>query len=255
MLHKLHTLRSRILPVRKVNYSWRIIDYLHHLQGIETIHFLHVSKTGGTVLKSSLRPYLFLEKRYIRLHPHSTTLADIPEGEKVIFFLRDPIKRFVSGFYSRLREGEPAHHSKWNQAERKAFMEFSTPNLLAEALSSDCSETHNMAIFAMQNIGHINTLYSFWLLSEAYLARRKEDVFFFGFQETLVQDFHMLKLLLSLPSECELDTRPTVSHQAPDNEDKHLSELAIHNLRHWYREDYSLLKFLQRVRNEILFVG
>ena len=53
-----------------------------------------------------------------------------------MFFVRDPISRFVSGFNSRLRKGLPKMYFPWAPGEKLAFSRFATPNQLALALSS-----------------------------------------------------------------------------------------------------------------------
>src|SRR6056297_1213665 len=95
------------------------------------VHFLHIRKAGGTAIKEALKDIAV--KQNVILHPHKTRLKDIPEGEKVFFFLRNPVSRFVSGFNSRLREGKPRYNSPWNEGEKVAFSRFPTANDLAEA--------------------------------------------------------------------------------------------------------------------------
>jgi hypothetical protein len=59
-----------------------------------TEHFLHVGKTGGTAVKHALQP---IAARFgIVLHPHPTTLPEVPAGEFFFFFLRDPAARFAT---------------------------------------------------------------------------------------------------------------------------------------------------------------
>ena len=57
-----------------------------------------------------------------------------------IFPLRDPVTRFVSGFYSRLRRGRTAVLHPAHEAERKAFEWFPTPQELADALAERRAE-------------------------------------------------------------------------------------------------------------------
>ncbi len=73
-------------------------------KNIQKIHFIHIGKTGGTAVKYALQDYnaTVLGCRYeIILHNHNFKLKDIPIGEKFFFFVREPIDRFISGFYSR----------------------------------------------------------------------------------------------------------------------------------------------------------
>jgi len=57
------------------------------------IHFLHVNKTGGGMLKSAL-----INTPVLIHHGHLLTLKDISKVDKVFFFLRNPIDRYISGF-------------------------------------------------------------------------------------------------------------------------------------------------------------
>ena len=81
----------------------------HRLRGRRVLHFLHIGKTGGTAAKSALRGHENSGDYEIILHEHDFQLKDVPLGEKVVFFVRDPISRFVSGFYGRQRQDLPRH--------------------------------------------------------------------------------------------------------------------------------------------------
>ncbi|HDQ41914.1 MAG TPA: hypothetical protein ENN39_12930 [Desulfonatronum sp.] len=155
------------------------------------VHFLHIRKTGGTAIKEALQPLTEGEEYSLRLQPHKTRLCDIPIGEKVFFFLRDPVSRFVSGFNSRLRQGKPRYNSPWNEAEQHAFSLFPTANSLAESLSSERDgEERERASWAMKNIRHVNSTYDFWLKSIEYV-KRNDDIIFIGFQESFDEDFDL----------------------------------------------------------------
>ena len=91
------------------------------------VHFLHISKTGGTAVKHALHDSLALTRCALLLHGHRVKLMDVPDGEKAAFFLRDPVSRFCSGFYSRKRQGRPRFDFPWSPAEELAFGRFSTP--------------------------------------------------------------------------------------------------------------------------------
>jgi len=97
-------------------------------------HLLHIGKTGGNALKHALRPYKTSGSLDIVFHPHSVRLSDVPVGESVLFMLRDPVDRFISGFNSRRRRGRPLNNFEWTQDEAAAFTAFPTANDLAEAL-------------------------------------------------------------------------------------------------------------------------
>src|SRR5689334_19331398 len=176
-------------------------------------HFIHVGKTGGSAVKYALAPVA--GRFQIVLHPHETTLPDIPVGERVFFFLRDPLTRFVSGFNSRKRCGRPRIFSPWNRAERRAFNRFSTALELARALSSHDSDVVSAAHAAMQGVRHVNSRFLDWFVSPDYLVSRLPDIILIGFQETLQDDFKRLRAILRLPTDVSLPLDPVRAHKTP----------------------------------------
>src|SRR5689334_1107802 len=84
------------------------------------VHLLHVGKTGGTAVKHALAGVVTEQFRIVA-HSHDITIRDVPIGEHVVFFVRDPISRFVSGFYSRQRQGRPRYDVPWSPNESIAF--------------------------------------------------------------------------------------------------------------------------------------
>ena len=211
-------------------------------------HFLHVSKTGGTAIKFALRPYLDTGRYSIKLHPHKVTLADIPIGEKVFFCLRGPETRFVSGFYSRQRQGRPRIHVPWTVGEEKAFFRFATANELAKALSSEEPERRAHAAEAMQAIAHARRSFELWFGSEAEFRKRAGDILFIGFQEQLNEDFEILKRLLSLPAQAALPKDDVAAHRNPATADTRLDQEALHNLSVWYAKDRHFVELCREFR-------
>ena len=220
------------------------------LMGKEPVHFLHISKTGGTALQVALHKHTVTKKYALEFHPHRVRLRDIPAGEKVIFFLRDPVTRFVSGFYTRLRCGQPRNYTPWSPKEEEAFKKFDTPNKLALALGSDDLEVQQSAVKAMQSIGHVNKTFLDWFESEAYFTSRLEDVFFIGFQETFNVDFGRLKAKLGTPEKVHLPTDDVQAHKAPRGLDTSLDEKAVENIKAWYTQDYAFIDLCRRIRSE-----
>ena len=221
------------------------------------LHFLHIGKTGGTALKHTIGsvqaatsanmarcPYV------VHLHPHSVRLRDVPEGKKFFFIVRDPVDRFVSGFYSRLREGRPRYFARWSEQERDAFERFGTPDTLASALSATNDRERESAQFAMQNIAHVRDSYWKWFESEDYFLSRLEDLFFIGFQVRLSRDFEILKSKLRLPKDLTLPTDEVQSHANPRHLDRTLRKAAAANLRTYYEKDYQFLKLCDRIIRE-----
>jgi hypothetical protein len=207
----------------------------------EPLHVLHVGKTGGTALNHVLVEYADVCRYRPVFGGHVLTLEGIPAGERFMFFIRDPLERFVSAFNSRLREGRPRYHYPWRDEERVAFALFKTPDQLATALSSGDLEERAQAEQAMHGIGHLNTRYSFWFGDEAAFRERLPDVFFIGFQERLDEDFELLKKKLGLPPDADLP-RGEAAHQTPPGFETRLSETARANLTRWYADDVAFVE-------------
>lgn len=202
------------------------------------IHVLHVRKTGGTAVKFALRGHLKCKRHRLVLHEHDFRLTDVPVGEGVVVFLRDPISRFISGFNSRLRQGRPRYHRPWTDGERAAFAVFADPCVLAEALSAASDVERNRAEEAMRSIRHVSDHYAYWFESEDYVRHRAADLFHIGFQETLEDDFAELRHKLALPPTITLPNDDVDAHRSPVPAPR-LSQRAIRNLRSWYALDYA----------------
>lgn len=225
-------------------HSPRIWDFLpfYNKRPKTVIHFLHISKTGGTAIKHALKRAR--SSRYeIVLHDHQFKIDDVPEGELTVFFLREPISRFVSGFNSRLRQGKPRYHAKWTPDEALAFERFSTPNALAEALYSTVQAERQTAEQAMNAISHIRNKLSHWIGKD--LDPHDPRIFFIGFQESLDQDFASLSLRLELRSKSSLPHNEVDAHRNPADMSQSLSAKAMEALRNWYADDIKLYSTLR----------
>ena len=222
----------------------------HRSRGRQSVHFLHIGKTGGSAVKFALRDDLLTPRYAIRLHRHGRKLNDVPTGQKVIFFLREPISRYVSGFYSRRREGRPKTFVPWSEAEKAAFEHFDSANALAEAISSSDEGERRRAHEAMSSIQHVRSSYRDWFISEEYFLRRSDDILFVGFQESLSDDFARLKSTLALPETVRLPTDDVHAHRNPSGIDTSLSATARQNLGAWYRADVEFLSLCRKMFGE-----
>lgn len=219
----------------------------HRWQGKPRVHFLHLGKTGGSAVKYAIENCPNPHVRYVLyLHPHETTLRNVPEQEKFFFFLRDPVSRFISGFYSRQRQGRPRYFMAWTPDEKLAFERFSSPNDLASALSSDDPQQKAHAEAAMRSILHVKDPYWSWFESEDYFASRLSDLFFVGFQEQLSSDFEILKSKLEL-ADIALPQDEVHAHRNPADLDKSLDERAVTNLRGWYAADFRFVEHCHKL--------
>lgn len=221
--------------------------YAARICGRSIINFLHVGKTGGTCVKAALKSgHAHTPDRIrFRLLPHRTRLSDIPRGEKVFFFLREPASRFVSGFNSRQRQGRPRYDFPWSPAERIAFSRFQSAEDLAASLSSADRQVRDAAEDAMRAIQHVRESFYYWFISDDYLASRLDDIILIGFQETLEADFDRLKRLVGLPEDLALPGDEVAAHCSPTTQEAPLSAEAKANLSRWYAMDrrfYALCK-------------
>lgn len=223
--------------------------WLQKIKRKKQVHFIHIGKTGGTAIKEAIKQYLVEAdcKYAISLHSHHFKLSDLPNGESAFFFLRNPISRFISGFYSRQRQGQPRYFFPWSPEEKTAFKHFSTPNQLAMALSSSNTEEKEKAIAAMKSIKHVNNSYWKWFDNEEYFKSRLSDIFFIGFQENLIEDFEILKSKLSLPKDTKLPSGEASAHRNPASLDRTLTDEAIENLKQWYKDDFRFILLCQEV--------
>lgn len=176
------------------------------------LHFLHIGKTGGTAIREALHS-AEPERHALVFHTHSTTLRHIPPGEQIVFFIREPLSRFVSGFASRQRKGQPRYFVEWGDAERAAFELFSSPGELARGLRDPSAERRREADLALRTINHVRFGYEDWLGPRADFNERLPDVFFIGRQEHLAADSRLLFSRLGV--EAALPTNPASAHRAP----------------------------------------
>jgi len=200
-------------------------------------HFLHPGKTAGTAMKQALRAAARPSRYRLRLHTHGVRMSDLPRGDKFFFVVRDPVDRFVSGFYSRQRQGRPRYERPWSEDEARAFGHFSTPQQLADALAGEAS-ARAQAIDALGSIEHVRTSYWYWFADPVTFRNRWNDVLFVGFQESLDDDLAVLADRLGIES-LTLPSGDVAAHRSGAQEP--LSDTARAALADWYRADYEFV--------------
>lgn len=228
-----------------------------------TVHFLHIGKTGGTAISTALGdaglayweatdPSGYPVSPYgrIELHRHAFKMRDLPPGDHAVFFVRDPISRMVSGFYSRLHKGMPRYRSEWTERERAAFEAFPTPQRLATALARGDAGERAQARAAMRSIQHLRRMQRF-TGQPAELTARFQQIAYIGRQETLDADWEQIKLLLRLPGDVALPTDPVRAHRRTTSDDTSLDDVAVAALRRWYAADYELVAFCDGIRTAL----
>ena len=219
------------------------------------VHFIHVSKTGGTALRHAIRAARMraggnLQSPWGEVwgHDHRFRFSDVEADHKAVIPLRDPVARFLSGFYSRLRKGAPRHLVEWTDDERTAFESFPTPQALAGALAQPSGPLREQAEFAMRSIGHVKYPMTHWTGTPEYVAANIDRVLYVARQETLDEDWEMLKELLNIARDQQLPTDDVTAHRTHYAGSRDLSADGIRALRAWYADDYELLEIGDTVR-------
>lgn len=217
---------------------------------------LHNRKTGGTALKEVID----LQKQRtpqinVTCFGHAMTLPQLVKDHpnaKAIFFIRHPVSRFVSGFYSGLRQGQPRYHFPWSSAEAKAFARFTTANQLAEALSDSSLFERRAATAAMKSIRHVRHTYLDFLGSPAFIEDYVERIAFIGHQAEFDADLIKLRLILNIDDDIEAPSDDIRAHRNPSDINTHLSKRAITNLENWYHKDIEIYHYCLEIRKRIL---
>ncbi|MFT7580218.1 MAG: hypothetical protein ACI9MR_001887 [Myxococcota bacterium] len=221
----------------------------HRLRGRRVVHFLHVGNTGGTAIKAALTGQVS-RTTHLRFHGHGFLLRHVPRGDGLVFFVRDPVSRFTSGFNSRRRKGQPRHFFEWSEGEAEAFSRFETANDLALALSAN-HEFHTEARRAMRSVRHVRDSYWTWFESEAYFRSRWTDVLCIGSQETFRGSFVALCERLGLSPDLPLPEDEVGANRSPVGQDRHLDPEAVANLRSWFEADYRFVTLCQAYRDQV----
>ena len=165
-------------------------------------------------------------------------------SRKVVFGVREPIARFVSGFNSRLRQGQPTHYTPWSPSEAIAFHYFKTPNELAEGLTDGNPLTKSIAEMSMWAIKHVNKPYYIALCPLKKMKDNIDKIEFVYVVERMQEDFKRLLPVLGINEEMELPSDDVACHRSPEGMNKNLSPQAIENLKSWYVVDFEIYHLL-----------
>merc|ERR1711982_179121 len=103
---------------------------------------LHIPRTGGSTLRGLLQDKLVRDKAMyvldlVQIECGLQAMTCSPtDGRSYVFFVRDPVKHFVSRFLNRRVEGKPLYEAPHLPLEKELFARFKTPDEFASVLGS-----------------------------------------------------------------------------------------------------------------------
>jgi hypothetical protein len=171
---------------------------------------------------------------------------------KVFFVVRQPVARFISGFNSRLRKGQPRYNNSWSAEETEAFARFPTPDSLAIAVNKP-GEQGEAARRAIKSISHVATHLSTWLGSAHDLEQNRSRIAFIGHTPELNRDIPYLTYALGIRGNFTLPTDAIERHETPTGFPTEMSREGAATIHDWYRTDQPILDWCMafRQRNQI----
>jgi hypothetical protein len=203
-----------------------------------TYQFIHIGKTGGTLIREVLLSLPAEHRRRFRFHGHDVTLPQALEANPempVFFSVRRPESLFVSAFNSRRREGRPTYERPHNRQERIAFGLFDSPNELAESLSAAEPHLRACAEFSMLAINHVRKGLRWYLRDIECLDEHRDRIAFILLQERLEEDLSAFAARVGVPLEAAQVSPHERLHTAVEEDDLELSATGMSNIRAWYR--------------------
>ncbi len=202
--------------------------------------FFHLGKTGGGSVRQFLRP---IRTSWAGVG-HDGTLDDIATrwpGTPIVFFVRDPVTRFVSGFnnYRRGVVHKPLGKVP-SQIELIAYTVFPTANHLAEALTSDDERMRSAAEWAMGSLGFLTNHLTHNLGSPATVDRHLANIALIGLFEEFADSVEAMRTALHLPDSLRLPDDESRAHRGLSHVPSALSPAGRAAIAHWYRDDIAL---------------
>jgi hypothetical protein len=204
-----------------------------------TLHFIHVGKTGGSVLAGALVRAQYAN--WASTDPNRP-IKDTPYGRINLggHALRMP------DIHSRLNRGQPRYYYEWTEREKMIFEVWQTPQALAAGLLAEDPVDRQLSEWGMANIRHLHSLHSH-VGTRSTIRLRKSRVVYIARQETLADDWNKIRRILGVPEDVELTDDPVKAHKRNTAIDELTPEVQG-ALRKWYAKDYRLLNYCERLR-------
>jgi len=265
-------------------------DAVSDSPGLQT-YILHIGKTGSTTIAHALSGYADPSKIITGVGGQKTVSghegwkyfmesringsSSAPPYKDIVYFVRAPVHRYVSGWISNYRRICDPDFDKncirWEDVELRRTDEwaaktladfdayeididfdpvkvFPTPDDLGCALSSDNATLADMAATAMFSLGHVRRSITYYLGGLDGAKRTADQVLFVGSTEHLQDDYeHMVHVLAargSFVNEPPLELPHDHSNDDMNPDLKMLGRCAVLNLQKYYAEDYQIIQFL-----------
>jgi hypothetical protein len=230
--------KKKINPNLKIKYKIRINKKLKK----NDIIFFHIGKTAGTKINLLFKKNVSENINIIKTQ-HDLKKRHINLNQKYFFSIRSPINRFVSGFYSRKKKGQPRIYKEWSAEEKIAFKKFKSANQLAESLFLKNKKGQD-AIRAIQSIEHCNSDQIDWFSGSDFFGNNPPlSIIRHEFFE---HDIILLCKKLNIKKEILKKIKKEIKikeHYNNYNKIKPLSKKAIFNLKKWYVKDVYFYKY------------
>jgi len=211
------------------------------------LKLLHVGKTGGQFLQNYIKKYNI---QFINCLNHDN--SRIRNGNYILV-VRCPIKRAISGFFSRYRwvitpskdlTKKELHLFKYWENNYKSLSD------LFEDIYSVNTEKRQHAQLIMNTITHLWMDFNFYLESIEHLKQNINKIKFVLTTENLNNDFS--DLLKDYNHKFIVD-KAIYKNDTNKFKNKDLSNKAIINLLKWYRKEYEIIEYLHtsnKISNE-----
>jgi hypothetical protein len=184
------------------------------------LHFLHLAKTGGTTIRSAiggrtLGKFRMRDKIFWKYYPKVIFHSDVPQSfeklSNLVFFIRDPIARYQSGFeYAKriLISNEKTVHKESfadDPAKRKQleflFEQFSSFEEWIHCLSKTQDNVkYHFATSLKEAIPVLRMDYTYYFKDVQNVRTHSSKVIFIGSQETFTDDIKALYNLIGINS-------------------------------------------------------
>jgi len=212
-----------------------------------TFVFFHLGKTGGGSVRQLLGP---IRSQWVSVG-HRGTLDEIQQqwpDLPMVFFVRDPLTRFVSGFNNFRRAVVHKSTGKLpSDHQLVAYSLFATANDLAEGLVSHDEHTRSSAHWAIGRLGFLSNHLTANLGSPAIVDQHRPQIALIGLFERFDISIEAMRVALHLPASLQLPAEPSLAHRGLSHLPNQLSPMGRAAVTQWYRADIALYEHCRHI--------